>query len=102
MATTYAILGVLALASLLLRLAFKEGKVRNGYDFMFVRDAELISSRTQLDHIPTVGSQGFLGTWRSGFRFLSKAREMVQEGYEKVWSVHSYGRSLSKIAVLRV
>jgi hypothetical protein len=43
-----------------------------------------ILGRFQLDAIPTVGSGGWLGSWLAGFKYLTNALDVVQEGYDKV------------------
>jgi hypothetical protein len=52
-----------------------------------------ILARFQLDAIPTVGSGGWLGSWLAGFKYLTNALDVMQEGYDKVslvlWTFHA-------------
>ena len=38
----------------------------------------------ELDHIPTVGSSGLLGSYWSAIRFVTNGMQIVQEGFDKV------------------
>lgn len=40
----------------------------------------------QLDHIPTVGYSAPFLSFFSALRFLFSGREIVEEGYHRVWS----------------
>ncbi|KAF8844225.1 cytochrome P450 [Paxillus ammoniavirescens] len=42
-----------------------------------------LSRRPNLDAIPTVGSSTWLGSWWAGIQFMSKAADVIREGYEK-------------------
>ncbi|KIK77776.1 hypothetical protein PAXRUDRAFT_834874 [Paxillus rubicundulus Ve08.2h10] len=42
-----------------------------------------LSERPNLDAIPTVGCSTWLGSWRAGIQFATKAADVVREGYEK-------------------
>ncbi|THV06416.1 cytochrome P450 [Dendrothele bispora CBS 962.96] len=37
----------------------------------------------KLPHIPTIGPNGFLSSYLGGFQFVSHARKLIQEGYER-------------------
>ena len=38
----------------------------------------------QLNAIPAVGSSNWLGAWWAGFKYLTNAQNIIQQGYEKV------------------
>jgi cytochrome P450 len=42
-----------------------------------------LSMTSKLDAIPTVGSGGWLGSWLAGFKYLTNALDVMQEGYDK-------------------
>ncbi|KAG6380640.1 cytochrome P450 [Boletus reticuloceps] len=42
-----------------------------------------LSQGPNLDAIPTVGSSSWLGSWWAGFKYLTSAQSVLQEGYEK-------------------
>ncbi|KAF9237108.1 hypothetical protein BU15DRAFT_63481 [Melanogaster broomeanus] len=41
------------------------------------------TKRSKLDTIPTVGSTSWLGSWWAGMTFLTNAKDVIQEGYDK-------------------
>ena len=43
----------------------------------------------KLDHIPTVGSPGLLGSYWSAVKYISNAIDIVQQGFNKVESTAS-------------
>ncbi|KAF8123587.1 cytochrome P450 [Boletus edulis] len=52
----------------------------------FVAAATLMVKLSQgpnLDAIPAIGSNTWLGSWWAGFRYLTNAQDIIQEGYEK-------------------
>ncbi|KIK81320.1 hypothetical protein PAXRUDRAFT_15298 [Paxillus rubicundulus Ve08.2h10] len=42
-----------------------------------------LSKRPNLDAIPTVGSSTWLGSWWAGIQFMTKAADVLREGYEQ-------------------
>jgi hypothetical protein len=50
----------------------------------FLNQIPHLFSPEQLNHIPTVGPKGIFGFYYGGMHFVKHAREMVQEGYQKV------------------
>ena len=43
----------------------------------------------QLNAFPTVGSTSWLGSWWDGINYMTKAADVIQEGYRKAGNAHS-------------
>jgi hypothetical protein len=38
----------------------------------------------QIDHIPTVGSDGFIGSYLGAWKYFLSGYKVIEEGYEQV------------------
>lgn len=50
-----------------------------------VEGGVLLKILAQIDSIPTLGSNNFIGAYIDGWKYLFRGHELVKEGYKKVW-----------------
>ncbi|EEB89830.1 hypothetical protein MPER_12034 [Moniliophthora perniciosa FA553] len=54
--------------------------------FIFYKVTDHRTQMIKLAEIPTLGSSGFLSSYVEAFKFVFNARDIIQEGYQRVTS----------------